>query len=51
MTPFSLLVDWLKLLTHLKSKQSGENVNEYKDEYYQNSFADIFRIVGPSKLS
>ena len=50
MTQFNLLVE-LKLLTYLESKQSVGNVNEYKDEKYQNSFADNFRIVGPSKWS
>ena len=48
MTQFNLLVE-LKLLTYLESKQSVGNVNEYKDENYRNSFADNFRIVGPSK--
>ena len=51
MTLFSLLVE-LKLLTYLEPKQSVGNINEDdKGENYQNSFADIFRIVGPSKRS
>ena len=51
MIPSGLSVE-LKLLSYLETKQSVGNVNEDdKGENYQNSFTDIFRVVGPSKRS
>lgn len=52
MTPLRLLVE-LKLLPYRESslRQSGRNLNEYNDENYQNSLADIFCIVGASEWS